>query len=63
MEDRNILRNFQEEEKGNGDNRPAKAFTQLMLCLFQVKNNIEKILNDQIAASVGDLILIVKNFI
>jgi hypothetical protein len=33
MDDKNILSNFQEEEKGNGDKRPALAFRQLLLSI------------------------------
>jgi hypothetical protein len=63
MEDKNILTNFQDEQQGNGDKKPGQAFSQLMLRSEQVKTNVENMLKDQIASSLGDLDIIVKKFI
>lgn len=62
IEDRNILRNFQDEEEGNGGQRPAHTFKQLMLSINQTKTNVEKMLADQVTSSLGDLDIIVKRF-
>lgn len=59
-----ILRNFQDEQEGNGGQRPpAQAFKTLMLSINQVKTNVENTLNEQIAESLGEHLLIVENFI
>jgi superoxide dismutase len=63
IEDMNILRNFMDEQEGNGGQRPAHTFNQLMLSMNQVKTNVENMLADQITESMGDLDVIVKKFI
>jgi hypothetical protein len=63
IEDRSIVRNFQDEQEGNGGQRPAHTFKQLMLSINQVKTNVEKMLAVQITASLSDLDVIVKKFI
>jgi hypothetical protein len=54
IEDKNILKNFQ-EEKGEGTAGPALAFQELMRSISQVKSNIENLLNNQFAASFKEL--------
>jgi hypothetical protein len=63
MENRNIIKDFQNEEQRKGNKKPAEDFSMLMKCIEQVKANVEHILKDQITASLGELQLNVTNVI
>ena len=62
IDDKNILRSFQ-EESGRGAAGPAIAFKQLLRSISQVKTNVEYLLKNQFAASLKELEINVNELI